>query len=68
VRVARAIGWAFVAVIGYHALLAASDARRAGVDGSWPEVLGYAAIAVVAAVLVVAACAHAAREARRRVR
>jgi hypothetical protein len=68
VRVARAIGWVFVAAIGYHALLAANDARRAGADGSWPKVLGYGAIAVAAAMLVIGACAHSVQEARRRAR
>jgi hypothetical protein len=68
VRAARAIGWVFVAVIGWHALLAASDARRAGSDGRWGHALGYGAIAVATAVLVIAAGAHAAWSARRRVR
>ncbi len=68
VRAARAIGWVFVAVIGWHALLAANDARRAGADRNWAGMLLYGVIAVVAGALVVGACAHAARSARRRVR
>jgi hypothetical protein len=68
VRAARAIGWVFVAVIGWHALLAVNDARRASADRNWPVVLFYAVIAVAAGALVVGACAHAARSARRRVR
>jgi hypothetical protein len=66
--VTRAIGWVFVAAVGYHALLAADDARRASAAGRGLPALGYTAIAVAAGVLVIAACAHAARGARGRVR
>ena len=64
---ARAIGWVFVLAIGYHAVLAAHDALRAGADRSWPQFLGYAAIAVAAAALVGGAVVYA-RSSRRRVR
>jgi len=67
VRVARPIGWVFVAFIGYHALLAATDARQAGADRSWGALVGYGAIAAAAVVLVVGACVHALHRARRRV-
>ena len=66
-RIARAVGWLFVAVIGYHAVLAAFDAVDAGGDRSWPRVVGYSAIAFGATVLVVGAIAHEVRSARRRI-
>jgi hypothetical protein len=66
--VTRAIGWVFVAAIGYHALLAVADARRAGAAGHGLPALGYTAIGVVAGLLVIVACAHAVRGARGRVR
>ena len=62
------LGWVFVAVIGWHALLAAADARRAGADRDWVGVLLYGAVAIMAGALVVGACVNAARSARRRVR
>jgi len=68
VRAARVIGWVFVAVIGWHALLAANDARGAGADRDWAGLLLYGVIAVAAGALVVGACAHAARSVLRRVR
>jgi hypothetical protein len=68
VRGARAIGWVFVAFVGYHALLAAADAWRAGTDRSWSAVVGYGAIAVVGGGLVIGAVVHAVHRARRRVR
>jgi len=62
------VGWLFVAAIGYHALLAANDARQAGTDHSWASVIGYGLIAVAAGALVIAACVHEVRSARRRAR
>ena len=67
-RVARAIGWVFVAFIGYHAVLAAADALRAGADRSWAALVAYGTIAAIAAVLVVGAAVHELRRTRRRVR
>ena len=62
------VGWLFVAAIGYHALLAANDARQAGNDHSWASVIGYGLIAVAAGALVIAAGVHEVRSARRRAR
>ena len=61
------MGWVFVVAIGYHAVLAAHDAFRAGADRSWPRLVGYAAIALFAAALVIGAVVNA-RSARRGVR
>jgi hypothetical protein len=63
--VARLIGWIFVAVVGYHVILAAGDAWMAARDHRWGPCSGYAALALVGAALVVGALAHA-RPARRR--
>jgi hypothetical protein len=55
------IGWLFVALIGYHAVLAASRAVQAGRDGNWARVATMAAIAIVGSALVIVAVAGAAR-------
>jgi hypothetical protein len=65
--VARAIGWVFVAFIGYHALLAAADAWRAGAERRWGALVVYGAIAAAAVALVIAACVHALHRGRRRI-
>jgi hypothetical protein len=59
--VARAIGWLFVAVIGYHAVLAVIEAAQAANDSHWLHAVGLTAIAVVAAAIVIAAIVAAAR-------
>jgi hypothetical protein len=66
VRVARAIGWVFVAFIGYHALLAAADAQRAGAERNWAAFVGYGANAEATAALVIGAGVHACQRARRK--
>jgi hypothetical protein len=68
VRVVRAIGWVFVAAIGYHALLAANDARGAGADRSWAALAGYGTVAAAGGALVIGACVHALHRARHRKR
>ena len=60
-QVARAIGWLFVAVIGYHAVLAAVRAVQAGSDGHWGHAAELAAIALVAGGIVAAALVNAVR-------
>jgi hypothetical protein len=62
---ARAIGWVFVAVIGYHAVLAAIRAAQAGSDGNWGRVVEMSAIALVGTALVILAAVGAARASRR---
>ena len=66
-RVARLVGWVFVAAIGYHAVLAAGDAVDAARAGRWAHAAGYVAIALFAGGLVVGAIVYA-RAARARVR
>jgi len=67
VRVAaRLIAWVFVAVIGYHAVLAAGDALQAADDGRWVRSAGLLAIALGAGALVVGAVLYA-RATRERV-
>ena len=63
--VARAIGWVFVAAIGYHGVLAAIDAVRAAGDGNWSYAVEMAAIALVAAAIVVGAAFNAVRSTTR---
>jgi hypothetical protein len=60
------IGWVFVAVIGYHAGLAAIRAARAVSDGNWGRVVEMAAIAIVGAALVILAIAGTVRSSSRR--
>jgi Na+/H+ antiporter NhaC len=64
--VARAIGWLFVAVIGYHAARAWGQTGRAVSDGNWGHAAELAAIALLATFVVVAAIAAAARSTRAR--
>jgi Na+/serine symporter len=59
--VARAIGWVFVALIAYHAVLAATQAVDAGDDGNWSYAVELAAIALVATMIVIAAVVTALR-------
>ena len=66
--VARVIGWVFVAVIGYHAVLAVIEGGQAANDGKWGHAIELLAIAVVAGAIVVAAVVAATRSASRRVR
>ena len=63
---ARAIGWVFVAVIGYHAVLAAIRAAQAGADGNWGRVVEMTAIAIFGTALVVLAIAGTVRSSSRR--
>ena len=62
---ARAIGWVFVAVIGYHAALAAIRAAQAGSDGNWGRAIEMTAIALVGTALVMLAVVGALRSSRR---
>ena len=62
---ARAIGWAFVAVIGYHAGLAAGRAAQAVSDGNWGRVVEMTAIAIAGTALVVLAIAGTVRRSSR---
>jgi hypothetical protein len=55
------VGWVFVVFIGYHAVLAAVRAVRAGRDGNWSYAVELAAIAIVASLLVIAAVIGALR-------
>jgi hypothetical protein len=59
--VARAIGWLFVAAIGYHGVWAAIHAVEAAADGNWSYAVENAVIAVVASALVIGAAASAVR-------
>jgi hypothetical protein len=59
--VARTVGWAFVALIAYHGVLAAGRAVEAGADHHWWYALELAAIAMVASLLVGAAVVVALR-------
>ena len=52
---ARAVGWVFVALIAYHAVLATTQAVQAGKDGNWSYAIELGAIAIVATLIVVAA-------------
>ena len=54
-RVARAIGWMFVALIGYHAVRAWGRAARAVADDNWGYAVELGAIALVATFVTVAA-------------
>jgi hypothetical protein len=63
--VARAIGWLFVGVIAYHAVLAVIEGVQAADDGNWTHAAELIAIAVVAASIVVAAIVAATRSASR---
>jgi hypothetical protein len=65
-NVARAIGWLFVALIGIHAVRAASQAERAASDGNWMHAAELIAIALVATAIVIAALVGAVRSARAR--
>jgi len=65
-KAARAIGWLFVAVIGYHAVRAWGQATRAVSDHNWGHAAELAAIALVATFVVVAAIATAVRSTRAR--
>jgi hypothetical protein len=58
--VARAIGWVFVAAIGYHAVLAVIEAVQAGTDGNWTHAGELIAIAMIAAAIVIVAVVGAA--------
>ena len=55
----------FVAAIGYHAVLAAVEARRAGSDGHWGHAVELIAIGLAAAALVIGALVSALRVRRR---
>lgn len=57
---ARAIGWLFVAAIGYHAVLAVIEAVQAGDDGNWTHAGELVAIAIIATAIVVVAVVGAA--------
>ena len=59
--VAKAIGWIFVAVIGYHAVLAVIEGGQAVTDGNGGHAAELFAIAVVAGAIVVAAVVAATR-------
>ena len=61
---ARLIGWVFVAVIGYHVVLAAIRSAQAVADGNWGRVAGMGAIALFGGALVIAAVVTAARSRR----
>ena len=63
---ARAVGWLFVIVVGYHAVLAVGEAHHAASGGHWMHAAELAAIALVAAVIVIAALASALRSIRAR--
>jgi hypothetical protein len=60
---ARAIGWLFVAAIGYHAVLAVGEAVQAGADHRWAYAGELAAIACIASAIVVGAVVGAVRSA-----
>jgi hypothetical protein len=62
---ARAIGWLFVAAIGYHAVLAVGDAIQAGADDRWAYACELAVIACVASAIVVVAVVGAVRSSTR---
>jgi len=55
------IGWLFVALIAYHAVLAAIQAVQAGSDRNWPYAAELGAIALVATLIVIAAVVAALR-------
>lgn len=59
--VARAIGWLFVAAIGYHAILAMVEAGRAAHDGNWAHAAELVAIAIVGTAIVIVAVIAALR-------
>ena len=59
--VARAVGWLFVAVIGYHAVLAAIEAVQEARDGNWAHAAALAGIALVATAIVTVAVVAATR-------
>ena len=65
-KVARAIGWLFVAAVAFHAVRAWSQAARAASDGKWGHAAEVAVIAVIATAIVAAAIANATRSARAR--
>jgi hypothetical protein len=65
-NVTRAVGWLFVIVIGYHAVLAVGEAHHAASAGHWTHAAELAAIALVAAAVVVVAVASALRSVRAR--
>ena len=52
---ARVIGWIFVVVIGYHAVLAGIESGQAADHRHWGHAIELLAIGVVAAAIVVAA-------------
>jgi hypothetical protein len=66
-RVARAIGWLFVALLAIHVVRAATQAERAASGGHWGHAIELAAIGLVAFVIVAAAIVNAVRS-RKRVR
>lgn len=61
--VARAIGWLFVAAIGYHAVLAVIEAVHAAGDGNWAHAGELITIAIVGAAIVIVAVIAALRTA-----
>ena len=65
-KVARAIGWLFVALIGYHAVSAWEQATRAASSRRWGHATELASIALVATFVVVAAIAVGVRSTRSR--
>ena len=54
-----------MAAIGYHAVLAAIQAARAGSEGHWGDAAERIAVAAVAAALVIGALVNALRIRRR---
>jgi ABC-type tungstate transport system substrate-binding protein len=59
--VAQLIGWIFVGTIGYHAVLAVSEAAHSASKGNWAHAVELIVIAIVATALVVAAVVGALR-------
>jgi hypothetical protein len=62
---ARAIGWLFVAAIGYHAVLAVVDAVQAGADARWAYASELITIACIATAIVIVAVIGAVRSSTR---
>jgi hypothetical protein len=59
--IARVIGWLFVGVIAYHAVLAVIESAQAASDGNWGHAAELMTIAIVAAAIAVAALVGAFR-------
>jgi len=59
--VARAIGWLFVGVIAYHAVLALIESGQAANDGNWTHAAELIAISAVATAIVLGALVSATR-------